>query len=77
MQVEGENGSGKTTLLRTLCGLMMPAEGKSAGGAKMSGMLTRNITLRYLFRALECDQDELSALENLRISAGLERAGGG
>ena len=73
MQVEGENGSGKTSLLRTLCGLMMPAEGE---------ILWRDESIRgadeeyyaemiYLGH-LNAIKDELSALENLRISAGMD-----
>lgn len=72
MQVQGANGSGKTTLLRTLCGFVQPA----AGGVKWGG---RDIgewddayhaEMCYLGH-LNAIKDELSALENLQMSAGL------
>ncbi len=72
MQVEGANGSGKTTLLRTLCGFMQPL----AGEIRWQGQDVRKLDedfyaeLVYLGH-LNAIKDELSALENLRISAGL------
>lgn len=72
LQVEGVNGSGKTSLLRTLCGFMMPAAGE---------IRWRNHNVRELDEAyyaemiylghLNAIKDELNAVENLRINAGL------
>ena len=72
MQVQGPNGSGKTSLLRMLCGLAIPAHGKilwdgaeirSLGGAYYAAMT-------YLGH-LGGVKDDLTALENLRISSAL------
>jgi len=70
--VEGVNGSGKTSLLRTLCGFMTP----EAGVIRWCGEDIRE--LREEFHAemvylghLNAIKDELNALENLHINAGL------
>lgn len=72
MQVQGPNGSGKTSLLRMLCGLSMPAHGKiswdgseirSLGGIYFGAMT-------YLGHASGV-KDDLTAIENLRISSAL------
>jgi heme exporter protein A len=72
MQVQGPNGSGKTSLLRMLCGLATPAHGKiswdgseirSLGGAYFGAMT-------YLGHASGV-KDDLTAIENLRISSAL------
>lgn len=75
LHVHGPNGSGKTSLLRMLCGLSAPAEGE---------ILWQSQTLRALGDAFFAEvtylghqnaiKDELSAIENLRISASI--AGG-
>ncbi len=72
MQIQGANGSGKTSLLRTLCGFIQPDEGKIA----WQGVDVRDLAEDYFARVLylghlNAIKDELSALENLRISAGL------
>lgn len=72
MQVQGANGSGKTTLLRTLCGLMQPV----AGEIRWQGQDVRELDEDYYAEIiylghLNAIKDELSALENLHISAGL------
>lgn len=72
MQVQGENGKGKTSLLRTLCGFLLP----DAGVIKWQGADVRELDEEYLADLLylghhNAIKDELSALENLRISAGL------
>lgn len=72
LQVQGANGSGKTSLLRTLCGFMMPV----AGEIRWRGQNIRELSdafyaeMIYLGH-LNAIKDELNALENLRISAGL------
>ncbi len=72
MQVQGENGSGKTSLLRTLCGFMQPA----AGDIHWRGRNTRELGEEYFAEMIylghmNAIKDELNAVENLRISAGL------
>ena len=72
MQIRGTNGSGKTSLLRTLCGFIKPDEGKIS----WDGTDVRELDGEYFARMLylghhNAIKDELSALENLRISAGL------
>ncbi|MBA2659266.1 MAG: cytochrome c biogenesis heme-transporting ATPase CcmA [Nitrosospira sp.] len=72
MQVQGPNGSGKTSLLRMLCGLAIPAHGeilwngigiRSLGGDYLGAMT-------YLGH-LGGVKDDLTAIENLRISSAL------
>ena len=72
MQVQGANGSGKTSLLRTLCGFIQPDEGVIF----WDGCDVRELDETYFAQMmylghLNAIKDELSALENLRISAGL------
>lgn len=72
MQVQGENGSGKTSLLRTLCGFMMPDEGDIVWSGVSIRELEEDYYAQMLYLGhLNAIKDELSALENLRISAGL------
>jgi heme exporter protein A len=75
MQVQGPNGSGKTSLLRMLCGLATPARGEirwegteiRALGGDYFGAMT------YLGH-LGGVKDDLTAIENLRISSALSGA---
>ena len=72
LQVEGVNGSGKTSLLRTLCGFMMP----EAGVIRWCGEDIRKLREEYhaemiYLGHLNAIKDELNALENLHINAGL------
>ena len=72
LQVEGVNGSGKTSLLRTLCGFMMP----EAGVIRWRGRDIRDMREEYhaemvYLGHLNAIKDELNALENLHINAGL------
>jgi heme exporter protein A len=72
LQVEGINGSGKTSLLRTLCGFMIP----EAGVIRWRGEEIRNLREEYnaemvYLGHLNAIKDELNALENLHINAGL------
>lgn len=72
MQVQGANGSGKTSLLRTLCGFLMPDEGVIAWRGENIHELDEDYYAELLYLGhLNAIKDELSALENLRISAGL------
>ena len=72
MQVQGENGSGKTTLLRTLCGFMQPVEGEIRWNGKNVRELDEDYYAEVIYLGhLNAIKDELSALENLHISAGL------
>ncbi|MBI3222220.1 MAG: cytochrome c biogenesis heme-transporting ATPase CcmA [Nitrosomonadales bacterium] len=73
MQVEGENGSGKTSLLRTLCGLMMPADGKIFWRGEDIKEADEEYYSEMIYLGhLNAIKDELSALENLCISAGVD-----
>lgn len=72
LQVQGENGSGKTTLLRTLCGFMQPL----AGDIRWQGQSVRELDEAYhadivYLGHMNAIKDELTALENLRISSAL------
>jgi heme exporter protein A len=72
LRVEGENGSGKTSLLRTLCGFIMPVEGE----IRWRGQDIRELEEEYYAEMVylghhNAIKDELNALENLRINAGL------
>ena len=72
MQISGENGSGKTSLLRTLCGFIQPDEGTiSWDGADMRELGEDYFAQMMYLGHHNAIKDELSALENLRISAGL------
>ena len=72
MQVQGANGSGKTSLLRTLCGFLMPDEGTIAWRGESIRDLDEEYYAEMLYLGhLNAIKDELSGLENLRISAGL------
>jgi heme exporter protein A len=72
MQVQGANGSGKTSLLRTLCGFLMPDEGDIIWRGESTRELDEDYFAELLYLGhLNAIKDELSALENLCISAGL------
>ncbi len=72
MQIQGVNGSGKTSLLRTLCGFIQPDEGKiSWEGCDVRELGEDYFAGMMYLGHLNAIKDELSALENLRISAGL------
>jgi heme exporter protein A len=72
MQVQGVNGSGKTSLLRTLCGFLTPDEGDIAWRGESIRELDEDYYAEMLYLGhLNAIKDELSALENLRISSGL------
>lgn len=72
MQVQGENGSGKTSLLRTLCGFMQPTAGEICWRGKSIHEIDEEYYAEMIYLGhLNAIKDELNALENLRISAGL------
>ena len=72
MQVQGVNGSGKTSLLRTLCGFLMPDEGGIFWRGQKIQELAEDYHREILYLGhLNAIKDELSALENLRISSGI------
>lgn len=72
MQVKGPNGSGKTSLLRTLCGLMAPEAGEIRWRGKEVGELDGEYFAEMVYLGHHnAIKDELNALENLRINAGL------
>ena len=70
IELRGANGSGKTSLLRLLCGLATPAKGE----VRWQGKNIRSLGEEY-FRDVaylahqNAVKDELSAIENLRISS--------
>jgi len=72
LELRGENGSGKTTLLRAICGLLSPI----AGEIRWQGENVKSLGddyrahLGYLGH-LNGLKDELSALENVALTASL------
>jgi heme exporter protein A len=75
LYVHGPNGSGKTTLLRTLCGLALP----EAGEVRWRGRNIRRLGEEYhremaYVGHLNGVKDELTAFENLRVTAQLLEA---
>lgn len=72
MQVQGENGKGKTSLLRMLCGFIMPSEGEICWRGENIRDLDEDYYAEMIYLGHHnAIKDELNALENLRISAGL------
>ena len=70
VELRGPNGSGKTSLLRILCGLAMPA----AGEVQWNGTNIRSLGEEYFGSVAylahqNAVKDELTAIENLRISS--------
>ncbi len=72
MQVQGANGSGKTSLLHTLCGFITPDAGEILWRGKAVTDLGEDYHAELLYLGhLNAIKDDLSALENLQMSAGL------
>ncbi len=72
LQVDGANGSGKTSLLRALCGFLMPDEGEISWGGISTAKMEEEFYAKILYLGhLNAIKDDLNALENLRIAAGI------
>jgi heme exporter protein A len=72
LRVEGENGSGKTSLLRTICGFITPLEGEICWRGEEIRELDEDYHAEMIYLGHHnAIKDELNALENLRINAGL------
>jgi heme exporter protein A len=70
VELRGPNGSGKTSLLRILCGLASPATGEVRwDGQRISSLGEEYSTLVAYLGHQNAVKDELSPLENLRISS--------
>jgi heme exporter protein A len=72
VQLTGPNGSGKTSLLRILCGLLAPAEGEVRWqGANIRSLAEEYFTFTTYLGHRHGIKDELTGIENLRISNAL------
>lgn len=72
LRVQGSNGAGKTSLLRILCGLLTPEAGEVRWqGSRISSLREAYARkLIYLGHAAAL-KDDLSPLENLKVSCNL------
>jgi heme exporter protein A len=72
VQLTGPNGSGKTSLLRIICGLMEPEEGEIRWqGANIRILGEEYFTAFTYVGHRNGVKEELTSIENLRISSGL------
>src|SRR4051812_45801318 len=70
IELRGPNGSGKTSLLRILCGLATPVAGEVHWNGKRIRSLGEEYYSSVAYLAHQnAVKDELSAIENLRISS--------
>jgi len=70
IELRGPNGSGKTSLLRILCGLATPAAGEVKWKNKKIDALGEEYFSEVAYLGHQnAVKDELSAIENLRISS--------
>ncbi|HYX31044.1 MAG TPA: cytochrome c biogenesis heme-transporting ATPase CcmA [Pyrinomonadaceae bacterium] len=70
IELRGPNGSGKTSLLRILCGLATPAAGEVRwNGELITSLREENFASVAYLGHQNAVKDELTALENLRISS--------
>ena len=72
LQVKGANGSGKTSLLRIICGLLTPEKGDVTwNGANIRELREEYSALITYVAHRNGIKEELTPLENLRISNGI------
>lgn len=72
LHVHGPNGSGKTSLLRMLCGLSAPEQGEILWQSRSLRSLGEDFLADVTYLGHQnAIKDELSAIENLRMSASL------
>src|SRR5215813_7888017 len=73
LQLTGANGSGKTSLLRMICGLLAPARGEIRwNGANIHSVGEEYSAVVTYLGHRTAIKEELSALENLRVSSALD-----
>jgi heme exporter protein A len=76
LHVQGENGAGKTSLLRILAGLAHPVEGEIRWNGEPIDRLAEDYRRELLFLGHHgAVKEELTALENLQLSAALDGGG--
>jgi heme exporter protein A len=72
LELKGPNGSGKTSLLRMLCGLLPPSSGAILWHGKPISALREAYLSSVAYVGHRCAvKDELTTLENLRMSSAL------
>ena len=72
LYVTGPNGAGKTTLLRVICGLAVPEHGDVQWNGESIRRLREEYARELLFLGHAAAlKDELSAVENLTVSAAI------
>jgi heme exporter protein A len=72
LHLRGSNGSGKTSLLRTICGLMMPADGQVLWQGKNIRSVREDYFKDLIYLGhMGAIKGELTAYENLRLACHL------
>ena len=73
IHLKGKNGSGKTTLLRSLCGLFLPDSGEIQWDGNSIRALGEDYCRDVVYLGHHNGiKDDLTALENLKVSAVLD-----